>query len=118
MTHHVKTFALDGSSTWKGAEERAGAKLRVTPEDLEVRCGITFERGHNQLDFDRRAGVVLPSGQRVVLQWYEREPEPRGVVIYVDRAEGVATAIAQTLAVLGLTTADALWIAESAAPAG
>jgi hypothetical protein len=118
VTHRVKTFALDGSTAWNGVEERAAAKLRVTPEELEARCGITFERGHDELDFDRRAGVVLPSGQRVVLQWYERAPEPRGVVVYVDRAEAVATALDQTLAVLGLTTTEVLWIPESAPPAG
>ena len=116
--HRVTTFALDSSTAWNGADERAAAKLRVTPEELEARCGITFEPGHDQLDFDRRAGLVLPSGQRVVLQWYERAPEPRGVAVYVDRAEGVSTAVDQTLAVLGLTTAEVLWIPDSAAPAG
>ena len=92
--------------------------LRATPDELEARHGISWLRGHDQLDRDRRAGVVLPSGQCVILQWHERAPEPRGVVVYVDRSDDLSGVRAETLAALGLTPDDVLWIPESDAPAG
>jgi hypothetical protein len=118
VTRPVHTFALDGSVPWNGAGERAAAMFRITPDELEARCGISWLRGNDQLDFDRRAGLVLPSGQHVILQWYERAPEPRGVVLYVDRSDDLPGVRAQTLAVLGLANADVSWIPESDVRAG
>ena len=118
MTRPVQTFALDGSIPWDSLGERAAAMLRTTPDDLEARHGIAWLRGSDQRDWDRRAGLVLPSGQRVILQWYKRAPEPRGVVLYVERSDNLSAVRAETLAVLGLTQRDVLWIPESAAPAG
>ena len=89
MTRSVKTFAPDGSTPWNSANERAAAVLGVTPQDLEARHGISWLQGNDQLDFDRRAGLVLPSGQNVILQWYDHAPKPRGVVLYVDRSDNL-----------------------------
>lgn len=111
----MATFRIVPSSQqyrWPSGDYRPVALLAVTPEVLEARLGVTFEHGRDDLDEYRELGLELSSGRRVLLNWYERAPEPRGLDLWTDAADDPVAARDETLKALGLSTSTLLWVPE------
>jgi hypothetical protein len=91
--------------------------FRATPDDLTARLNLQFETGCDQLDYYRRVGLILPSGRRVVINWYERAPEPRGFTLHTDSEDDFVSAREETLAALELDRTAIMWVPENLSPA-
>jgi len=94
---------------WPGGDFRDAGTLRLTPEDVEHKLGFSFERGVDDLDYYRALGLELPSGRRVVLNWYERAPEPRHLAVWADATDDLVLALSETLTGLGLPASAIAW---------
>lgn len=114
MEKFYRPFAI-GAHQWPAGASQPAATLAVNPEVLADWFGVRFERGADERDDYRAAGLELPSGRRVMLWWYERAPEPRGMRVLADRNDDPAAACDETLMVLGLCAGDVMWRPGTAA---
>src|SRR5690349_13002651 len=87
---------------WPSGDYRDAGTLRLTPHDIERRLAVSFDRGLDDLDYYRALALRLPSGRPVVLNWYERAPEPRQLSVLADASDDLAAALAETLESLAL----------------
>jgi len=106
---------------WPSGDSKDLAELRLSPEELGRRYGLSFEELHDDLDDFRVAAIALPDGSNLWLYRYRHEPEP-GTAVRVDAAADFRKAKAQLAQVLGLTADDFLWVSPlveaPAQPAG
>lgn len=94
-------------------DSRALAELRLDPEGLSARHGLTFEERLDDLDWFRLAAIELPDESQAWLIKYRGEREP-GTTVYVDAEADVAKATALLTRALGLTDDDVAWAAPGA----
>lgn len=111
--HRFRVVPLSAFS-WPSGDYRDAGTLWLTPDDIERSLAISFQRGVDDLDYYRALALLLPTGRRVVLNWYERAPEPRQLSVLADASDDLAAALVETLDALALPADLVSWRPASA----
>jgi hypothetical protein len=95
------------------------AFLRVEPEQLATRAGVSFSSGHDDLDYVKVAMVTAPSGAMYALVRHERSPEEGTQVVSrsVQPSTVLGTDLEQLLQQLRVPAAAVAWIRPDVARA-
>jgi hypothetical protein len=109
MQGQFRVFPLQGFR-WPSGRHREASALHPPPAAFEIRLGLTFEVGNDDLDYYRALGLQLASGRRIVLNRYERGDGCTH--IWSDFADDPTAARLETVEALGLTERDVAWIPE------
>ena len=97
---------------WPSGDYRPITMLTLEPAELQVRYGLTFEDGYDNLDYYKRAAIELADGCQAWFMRHRGNPVP-GTIVYVDANVDPALARGLVLQSLGLTEADFSWVAPT-----
>jgi hypothetical protein len=91
------------------------AMLRLAPDVITERYGITFVDDCDDLDCFKGAVIAAESGRRFGLVYYKRAPEPRGTEIWAyEHSTDLTAELADFAAALPVPPEDYLWIRADA----
>src|SRR5262245_49698654 len=105
----MKFELLPEGFRWPSGDSRIAATFSITPDVVTSRVGIAFERGYDDLDFNRSAYFRLPSGRPVFLVWYDRAPV-LVLELRVDAADNIEEARADAMEALKISPQEVAWV--------
>lgn len=91
------------------------AVLRLNPEELSERIGISFQTAHDDLDILDWARVIGLSGRPYALVRHRHTPEPGTQVVVPYDSTNARVAILDVLSGLNLSEDDLTWTSPEAA---
>ncbi len=108
-----RAFTQLSLDPWPAGLSRAAAVLRFEPWEISKRCGLSFARSHDDLDFTDVA-MARPARSRTAFALVRHLGCPAaGTELWIqDRVRDTRLGIAGALTSLGLSTRDLVWVRE------